>query len=151
MLSGNQMCDETFVSVINIKELWWWRKMECYVEYAVSICLDEVSTTEMFMDDIKLNWNGMQVSAHPSLGISHCWSGSQKINNFTLSWWNKWSVLGTAVRYISYSVIPRIYSVPGIISLTIYFYRKSWGNTIDYEVVCVVNRIISQPWLYAYR
>lgn len=55
MLSGNQMCDETFVSVINIKELLWLRKMECYVEYAVSICLDEVSTAEMFIDDIKLN------------------------------------------------------------------------------------------------
>ena len=29
----------------------------------MSICLDEVSKTEMFMDDIKLNWDGMQVSA----------------------------------------------------------------------------------------
>lgn len=64
MLSGNQMCDETFVSVINSKELLWFHKIECYMEYAVSICLDEVSKTEMFMDDIKLNWNGMQVSVH---------------------------------------------------------------------------------------
>lgn len=55
MLSGNQMCDETFVSVINSKELLQFHKIECYIEYSVSICLDEVSKTEMFMDDIKLN------------------------------------------------------------------------------------------------
>lgn len=55
MLSGNQMCDETFVSVINTKELLQLHKIECCVEYAVSICLDEVSKTEMFMDDIKLS------------------------------------------------------------------------------------------------
>lgn len=55
MLSGNQMCDETFVSVINSKELLWFHKIERYTECAVSICLDEVSKAEMFMDDIKLN------------------------------------------------------------------------------------------------
>ena len=55
MLSGNQMCDETFVSVINSKELLWFHKIECSTEFAVSICLDEVSKAEMFMDDIKLN------------------------------------------------------------------------------------------------
>lgn len=55
MLSGNQMCDETFVSVINSKGLLQFHKIECYIEYSVSICLDEVSKTEMFMDDIKLN------------------------------------------------------------------------------------------------
>lgn len=55
MLSGNQMCDETFVSVINSKELLQFHKIESYVEYSGSICLDEVSKTEMFMDDIE--WN----------------------------------------------------------------------------------------------
>lgn len=30
----------------------------------MSICLDEVSKTEMFMDDIKLNQNVMQVPVH---------------------------------------------------------------------------------------
>lgn len=57
------MRDETFVSVINSKELLQFHKIECDVEYAESICLDEVSKTEMFMDDIKLNRNAMQVSA----------------------------------------------------------------------------------------
>lgn len=64
MLSGNQMCDETFVSVINSKELLQFHKIECYIGFSVSICLDEVSRTEMFMDDIKLNRNVMQVPVH---------------------------------------------------------------------------------------
>lgn len=55
MLSGNQMCDETFVYVIKSKELLQFHKIECYIRYSGSICLDEVSKTEMFMGDIKLN------------------------------------------------------------------------------------------------
>lgn len=55
MLSGNQMCDEAFVSVINSKELLQFHKIECCIEDSVSICLDEVSKTEMFMNDIKLS------------------------------------------------------------------------------------------------
>lgn len=55
MRSGNQMCDETFVSVINSKALLQFHKIEWYMECSVSICLDEVSNTEMFVDDIKLN------------------------------------------------------------------------------------------------
>lgn len=64
MLSGNQMCEETFVSVINSKELYSFIKIECCIKYSGSICLDEMSKTELFMDDIKLNWNVVQVSVH---------------------------------------------------------------------------------------
>lgn len=62
MLSGNQMCDETFVSVINSKELLSFHKTRRYPKEPVCICLDGMSKTEMFMDDIKLNRNQMQVS-----------------------------------------------------------------------------------------